>query len=51
MGQDMIGYNHTVSTHNKHVFVRSKKVCLFWKMCLFWENGLFREVEDFATKV
>ena len=28
----------TVPTHNKHIFVRPKKVCLFGEMCLFWEN-------------
>ena len=30
----------TVPTHNKHIFVRPKKVCLFWEMCLFWGNVL-----------
>ena len=30
----------TVPTHNKHIFVRPKKVCLFREMCLFWESFL-----------
>ena len=30
----------TVPTHNKHSFVRAKKVCSFWEMCLIWENVL-----------
>ena len=31
-------------THNKHIFVRPKKVCLFWEMCLLWENVLILSV-------
>ena len=31
---------NTVPTHNKHIFVRPKKVCLFWEMSLIWENVL-----------
>ena len=30
----------TVPTLNNNIFVRPKKVCLFWEMCLFWENVL-----------
>ena len=28
--------NYAVPTHNKHIFVTPKKVCLFWEMCLLW---------------
>ena len=31
---------NTVLTHNKHIFVRPKIVCLFWEMCLFRVNVL-----------
>ena len=31
-------------THDKRIFVRLKKVCLFWEMCLLWEK------EDFASR-
>ena len=27
--------SETVPTHNKHIFVRPKKVCLLWENCLF----------------
>ena len=30
----------SVPTHDKHIFLRPKKVCLFWEMCLFLENVL-----------
>ena len=30
----------TVPTHDKHIFVRSKKVCLLWEKCLFGEKVL-----------
>ena len=44
---------NTVSTHNKHIFVRPKKVYLLWEMCLFWEIMLraiyFSEIRLFLT--
>ena len=27
-------------THNKHIFVRPKKMCLLWEKCLFGEKVL-----------
>ena len=27
---------YNVTTHNTHIFLRPKKVCLFLEMCLFW---------------
>ena len=34
-------FQNTVPTHNKHIFVRPKKMCLFWEMCSFWKMCLF----------
>ena len=31
---------NTVPTHNEHILVRPKKMCLFWEMCLLRENVL-----------
>ena len=31
---------YTVPSHNKHIFVRPKKVCLLWEKCLFGEKVL-----------
>ena len=39
-GTPLIWLTPLVPTHNKHIFVGPKKVCLFCKMCLFWENVL-----------
>ena len=36
----MLLFVYTVPTHNKHIFVRPKMVCLFYEMCLFWKNLL-----------
>ena len=41
---------NTVPTHNKHIFVRPKKMCLLWEKCLFGEEKfLFWELEDFGS--
>ena len=31
---------YNVTNHNKHIFVKPKKMCLFWEICLFWGNVL-----------
>ena len=42
--------HYTVLTHNMHIFVRPKKVFLFWETCLFWENALILGIGGFCIK-
>ena len=37
----------TVLTHYSDIFVRPKKVSLFWKMSLFWQMSLFWKMSLF----
>ena len=32
---------HNVPTHNSDIFVRPKKVSLFWEMSVFWKKTLY----------
>ena len=38
--QTLMKLLYTVPTHNKHIFVGPKKMCLSWKKCLFRDKVL-----------
>ena len=41
----------TVFTHNKHIFVRPKKVCLLWEKCFLWVGTVFIWLKFFLLNI